>query len=83
MAKPVVASDLGGPRELVAHGKTGLLVSPNDPTALAEAIIDILTSPARAEAMGAAGYAQASQKFEAGKNAQATFALYDEILNTP
>jgi len=80
MAKPVVASALGGPLELVRDGVTGLLVPPADPQALAEAIIAILRDPSKAKAMGEAGYAQAREKFDAATNAQKTFAVYDEIL---
>ena len=80
MAKPVVASNLGGPRELVRNNITGLLTPPDDPAALAEAIIKVLSTPGLAGRMGAAGYEQALEKFEAQRNAQATFALYDEML---
>lgn len=80
MAKPVVASRLGGPLELVQDGITGLLVAPSDPTALAEAIIALLKDPARMTAMGEAGYQQACEKFDAATNAQRTFAVYDEIF---
>lgn len=80
MAKPVVASRLGGPLELVQEGVTGLLVPPADPAALADAIITVLKDPARAKAMGEAGYAQAREKFDAAANARRTFAVYDELL---
>jgi glycosyltransferase involved in cell wall biosynthesis len=80
MAKPVVASRVGGPLELVQDGLTGLLVSPVDPVALAESIITLLKDPVRAKSMGEAGYAQAREKFEAATNAKKTFAVYEEIL---
>lgn len=80
MAKPVVASRLGGPLELVQENLTGLLVPPDDPAALAEALIQLLKDPQRMTQMGEAGYRQALDKFDAVKNAQRTFAVYDEIL---
>ena len=80
MAKPVVASRLGGPLELVQDGLTGLLVPPNNPAALAEAIVALLKDPARLTQMGEAGYLQALEKFEAVKNARRTFAVYEEVL---
>jgi glycosyltransferase involved in cell wall biosynthesis len=80
MAKPVIASRLGGPLELVEEGRTGLLVPPNDPAALADALIALLKDPQRMMQMGEAGYQQALEKFDAVKNAQRTFAVYEEIL---
>ena len=80
MAKPVVASRLGGPLELVVEGKTGVLVAPNDSAALADAIVELLRDPERAAAMGEAGYVRARECFDAAKNAHATFALYEELL---
>ena len=43
MGRPVVASDLSALRELVRHGETGLLVSPDDPAALAAAMTRLAT----------------------------------------
>ena len=80
MAKAVVASDLGGPRELVHHDHTGLLVSPDNPHALSDAIISILTDPVRSQALGEAGYRHARKLFDAQSNAKRTFDVYEEIL---
>lgn len=80
MGKPAVASDLGGPRELLVNGETGLLVPPGDEQALAEAIVAILSDPARAAAMGRAAYTFADAHFNARKNAAATIAVYGELL---
>lgn len=80
MAKPVIASRLGGPDELVVDGQTGLLAPPGDPRALAEAVTRVLTTPGLARTFGEAGYARARQLFEAETNARATFAVYDEVL---
>ena len=49
----VVASDRGGPSEVVRNGETGLLVEPGDPTALAGALTRILGDRDLAERMGA------------------------------
>jgi D-inositol-3-phosphate glycosyltransferase len=57
---PVVASDVGGLRTIVAHERTGLLVEPRDPAAFATAIDALVADPALAEAMGAAGAARAA-----------------------
>jgi glycosyltransferase involved in cell wall biosynthesis len=80
MAKPVVASDLGGPRELVVHGSTGLLVAPDNPDDLANALAEVLQDPKLAARMGSAGFERARQLFDAQANAARTFALYAEIF---
>jgi len=49
---PIVATNAGGIPEVVTAGKSGLLVEPGNPTALAEAIIQILRDPKRAKEMG-------------------------------
>lgn len=80
MAKPVVASNLGGPDELVVHGETGLLVPHSDPEALAEAIVEIMAQPKKAQVVGEAGYERARRLYNAETNAAQTFAVYKELL---
>lgn len=54
---PVVAAGVGGLQVLVEHGKTGLLVSPNQAPALAEAISKLLKNRNLRQKMGPAGRA--------------------------
>lgn len=54
---PVVAPAAGGPLDLVAHGRTGLLVPPRDARAVREAVGALAADPARRAAYGAAGRA--------------------------
>lgn len=56
---PCVTTDVGGLPEVVDDGKTGVLVPPRDPDALAAELIALLADPARAEALGRAGYEKA------------------------
>lgn len=52
---PVVGTRVGGMPESIINGKTGFLVPPKDPQALAKAIIKLLANEKRAKAMGAEG----------------------------
>jgi glycosyltransferase involved in cell wall biosynthesis len=54
--RPVIASDLGGMKELIRKSQGGLLVPPGDVSALAEAIRSMASSPQRARQMGTSGY---------------------------
>jgi glycosyltransferase involved in cell wall biosynthesis len=51
---PVVAEDHPWAREVVEHGRTGLLVPPGDPEALAAAVLELLDDPDRRRELGAA-----------------------------
>ncbi len=79
MAKPVIASDLDGVRELVIRNETGILVPPNDPAALARAVIELIQDPPRAYRLGQQGFVLAREKFDAIQNAKATFAVYKQL----
>ncbi|HYZ74536.1 MAG TPA: glycosyltransferase family 4 protein [Chthoniobacterales bacterium] len=60
---PVVASRVGGMAYTVDHGRTGLLVDPADPKALARAICEVLEDRESARRMGEAGREKAVEKF--------------------
>jgi phosphatidylinositol alpha-1,6-mannosyltransferase len=53
--KPVIGPSYGAPAEIIQHGKTGLLVDPEDPAQVAEAILELLENPGMAREMGKAG----------------------------
>lgn len=55
MGKAVAASSVGGHRELIHHGETGVLFAPNDSAALALAVKDVLASPALCQRLGRQG----------------------------
>ena len=76
MARPVVASGVGGVAEVVVHGETGLLVEPGDATALAGAIVTLLTDPERATRLGRAGRRRAESELGWEQHVDA----YDALL---
>lgn len=55
---PLVSTTAGSIPEVVDDGGTGVLVPPDDPTALRQALIGLLADPARATRLGAAGRAR-------------------------
>ncbi|HKC75361.1 MAG TPA: glycosyltransferase family 4 protein, partial [Chloroflexota bacterium] len=77
---PVVASRVGGIPELVVDGETGLLTSPDDPAALAEAVTTLLADPDRRARMGCTARAQALARFESATIAAQTLELYRQAL---
>jgi glycosyltransferase involved in cell wall biosynthesis len=78
--KPVVATAVGGVRELVVDEVTGIFVPPRDATALADAIMLLLSDKKRALAMGAAGRERVLQRFSMDAMLSKTEALYHELL---
>jgi glycosyltransferase involved in cell wall biosynthesis len=78
--KPVVASDSGGPREIVLNGATGLLVPPNDAAGLARAVLTLLDDPERSVRMGQAGATRVREHFSAARMVRQLQAIYGEII---
>ena len=75
----VVASRVGGIPEVVNGGVTGLLVPPDDPASLSDALNMLLRDPGRADAMGRAGRERAVTEFSWDTVAAQTAALYAEL----
>ena len=61
--RPVVGSDTGGIRSTVVHGKTGFLVPPRDPDALAGRLAELAADPALRARMGEAGRLRARRLY--------------------
>ena len=78
-ATPVIATKIGGMTEIVEDGVTGLLVEPANSQALAEAIIEIISEPSRARAMGQAGRKKVLQCYSWDKIAQCLISRYAAI----
>lgn len=74
--RPVVATAVGGVPEVVVPGETGLLVPPDDPEALAGALVALLGDPSRAREMGRAGRDRAAKHFSAEGFARRMEAIY-------
>jgi starch synthase len=77
----VVASRVGGIPEVVDGGVTGLLVPPDDPASLADALNVLARDPARAAAYGQAGRERAVSEFSWPAVATATAGLYAELAS--
>jgi glycosyltransferase involved in cell wall biosynthesis len=79
---PVVATTGGALPEVVGtSGETGLLVEPNNPEALVDAIRSLLDDRELRERLGAAGRQRVIERFTWQVTARGTAACYDAILN--
>jgi len=77
---PVVATRLGGVPEVIKEGKTGLLVPPRDPEALAEAVMRLLRDPELRARMGEAARASITSAYTVEAMVEAIEAVYDELI---
>lgn len=74
----VVAADTGGMRDVIAHGRSGVLVPAGDEVALADAALALIRDPARAEAMSAAA-ARTAREYSWERVARETLAFYERL----
>ncbi len=76
--RPVVASRVGGIPTVVQDRKTGLLVPPDDPAALARAIEELLRKPDWAKELGAAARASIGERFGQEAMVRAIESVYEQ-----
>jgi glycogen(starch) synthase len=79
MARPLVATRVGGLPEVLAHGETGLLVNPEDAQSLADAVAFFLGCPERAMRMGRNARSRAQQRFSWDTHVDGYDALYRKL----
>jgi len=78
--KPVVATAAGGVLDIIENGVNGLLVPCKDSTAIADAIITILSAPEKAKQMGYAGRRYVEENFSIEHQITAVQSLYDSFF---
>lgn len=80
---PCVAADVRGLRGLIRPGKSGLLVPPDDPPALADAILRLLDQPDFARELGEAARNDLHEKFDLDSEADGLADLYRRAAAEP
>lgn len=78
--RPIVASAVGGLAEAVVDRRTGLLVPPDDPEALASALEEIVRDPSLRAALGAEGPRRVAESFAAEQMVESYARLYESVL---
>jgi glycosyltransferase involved in cell wall biosynthesis len=79
---PTVASRVGGNAEIVQDGKSGLLVPPEDSSALEEALLRLLRDPEFASSLGKNGREYVTREFSFQRMIESTDQLYTELLRS-
>jgi glycosyltransferase involved in cell wall biosynthesis len=80
-ARPVVATDTVGCKDIVIPGETGLLIPTRDSEALAQAIQTLINDPARCKRMGERARVVVSEGYTEERIVGATFDLYQSMLS--
>lgn len=78
---PVVSTRCGGPERVISPGVEGLLVTTDDPDALARALLELARAPERRAAMGRAGREKVVATFSEAAMTEAYFGLADRIVS--
>ncbi len=79
LRKPVIASALGGPLEIIQDQETGILVPAGRPQPLASAIDELLGNPDKRERIAEAGYRSVRERFSIERNVEQIQSLYESL----
>jgi glycosyltransferase involved in cell wall biosynthesis len=77
---PVIATNVGGPAEILDDGVEGYLLAPRDPAPWARAIAGLADDPQRAAEIGRAGRRRVEERFALDRHVAAVLALYARIV---
>ncbi len=81
LARPVIASAVGGVCSVLRDGETGMVVPPEDSAALAGRMLSLLDDPVAARAIGEAGRRDVLARFGTATMVERTVSVYKEVLN--
>jgi glycosyltransferase involved in cell wall biosynthesis len=82
LGKPIVASRVGGIIDLVKNGDNGILVTPRDSDALAEAILKLVRNKNLAQKLGESGKAKVYPEYDTSTMIRQIEGLYESLLNS-
>jgi glycosyltransferase involved in cell wall biosynthesis len=80
---PAIATGLGGAREVIDDGVTGMLIPPGSPEALAEGVLALGSDSAMRQRMGAAARRRAIAQFSLEQTINQTQRLYETLIESP
>lgn len=80
LGKPVIATEVHGPPEIILHGETGFLVPPADADALGKVILLFIQNPSLQKIMGEAGRERVIKKFSLGSQICMWESVYIQLL---
>lgn len=82
MGKPVVATEVGGNTEIVVDGETGFLVPPENPGAVAEKIVKLISDKSLIKRMGENARINIEKQFTVSQMVQKTEQIYENLLKS-
>jgi glycosyltransferase involved in cell wall biosynthesis len=80
--KPVVATSVGGIPEIIEHQKNGILVEPDNPDALAEALVTVLKDPTLQRVIAKNGFDTVQKQFGSANSGTAYEKVFTDLLNS-
>lgn len=80
LEKPVIATDIGGPKEIIEDGVSGYLLPPADPVALAHTIKRLITDPALRAEIGNNALRNVNERFTLTRYSDRIHSIYREIF---
>jgi glycosyltransferase involved in cell wall biosynthesis len=81
LEKPVIATDMGGPTEIIEDGISGILIPPGDPEILAERIDGLLQNPDHGRELGMNALKQVEKKFGLQRFSVEINSLYTDLFH--
>jgi glycosyltransferase involved in cell wall biosynthesis len=76
---PIIATDVGGTREIVRHRESALLIPPGNPRTLADAIFEMSADPALRARLSGAARARATDDFDIARAAARQADIWNEV----
>ncbi|HMD55868.1 MAG TPA: glycosyltransferase family 4 protein [Solirubrobacteraceae bacterium] len=77
---PVLATNVGGPAELIHDGREGYLLPPGEPAAWAQAVRRVIASPEHGRELGRAGRRRVAEAFDVAHHVDAVLAVYERAI---